>query len=62
MYSTHNELKSVVPERFMKTLKSKIYKKVTAYNKKSYLGYLNELVDEYINTYHHFIAKKPYWC
>ena len=27
MYSTHNEGKSVIAERFIKTLKSKIYKK-----------------------------------
>ena len=40
-YSTHSEGKSVVAERFIRTLKSKIYKKMTANNKKSYLGYLN---------------------
>ena len=41
MYSTRNEVKSVVAERFMKTLKSKIYKKMTANARKSYLPYLN---------------------
>ena len=45
MYSTHNEDKSVIAEKFIKTLKSKIYKKVTA-NSKSYLLYLNKLVDQ----------------
>ena len=43
MYCTHNEDKSVIAERFIKTLKSKIYKKMTANNSKSYLPYLNKL-------------------
>ena len=30
-----------------------------ANNKKTFLGYLNKLVDEYNNTYHHSIGKKP---
>ena len=30
MYSTHNEGKSVIAERFIKTVKRKIYKKMTA--------------------------------
>ena len=59
MYSTHNEGKSVIAERFIKTLKSKIYKKMTANNNKSCLLYLNKLVDQYNNTYHHSINKKP---
>ena len=52
MYSTHNEGKSVVAEGFTKTLKVKIYKKVTATDSKSSLGYLNKLADEYKNIYH----------
>ena len=59
MYSTHNEGKSVIAERFTKTLKSKIYKKMTANNSKFYLPYLSKLVDQYNNTYHHSINKKP---
>ena len=59
MYSTHNEGKSVIAERFIKTLKSKIYKKITANDSKSYLSYLNKLVDQYNNTYHHYVNKKP---
>ena len=58
MYSTHNEGKSVIAERFIKTLKAKIYKEVTANDSKSYLPYLNKLVDEYNNNYHHSINKK----
>ena len=49
---TANEGKSVVAERFIRTLKSKIYKKMTANDSKFYLGYLNKLVDDYKNTYH----------
>ena len=45
MYSTHNEGKSVVTEMFIKTLKGKIYKTMTANNSKSYLGYLNKLAE-----------------
>ena len=59
IYSTHNEGKSVIVERFVKTLKAKIYKKMTASDSKSYLRYLNKLVHQYNNTYHHFINKKP---
>ena len=58
MYSTH-ESKSVIDERFMKTLKAKIYKKVIANDSKSYLPYLNKLVDQCNNTYHHSTGKKP---
>ena len=58
MYSTHDEGKSVIAERFIKTLKAKIYKKMTANDSKSYLSYLNKLVDQYNNTYHHSINKK----
>ena len=54
-----NEGKSVIAEKFIETLKSKIYKKMTANDSKSYLPYLNKLVDHYNNTYHHSIDKKP---
>ena len=47
MYLVHNEAKSVIAERFIKTLKTKIYKIVTANDNKSYLSYLNTLVDQY---------------
>ena len=55
MYSTHIEGKSVVAERLIKTLKSKIYRKMIANDSKSYLPYLNKIVDQYSNTYHHSI-------
>ena len=47
IYSTHNEGKSVITERIKKT---KIYKKMTANNSKSYLLYLKRLVGQYNNT------------
>ena len=49
LFATHNEGMSVIAERFRKTSKSKIYKRITADNSKSYLPYLNKLVDEYNN-------------
>ena len=52
MYSKHNEGKSVIGERFIKTLKAKIYKKKSANDSKSYLLYLNKLVNQKNNTYH----------
>ena len=41
MCSIHNEGKSVIAERFIKTLKSEIYKRMTSNDSKSYLPYLN---------------------
>ena len=37
MYSTHNEGKSVVAERFIRTLKAKIYKYLTSVSKTVYI-------------------------
>ena len=59
MYSTHNEGKSVVAERFIRMLKSKIYKYITSISKNVYIGKLNDIVDEYNNTYHTTIKMKP---
>ena len=50
--SANNEDKSVVAERFTKTLKGKIRKKMTTNDSNSCLNYLNKLVDEYKNNYH----------
>ena len=58
IYSTRDLFKSIIAERFIKTLKSKIYKKMIDNDSKSYLPYLNKLVDQYNNTYHHSINKK----
>ena len=59
MYSTYNERKSVVAERFIRTLKNKIYKHMTASSKNVYFDVLDDLVDEYNNTYHKTIKMKP---
>ena len=59
MYSTHNEEKSVVPERFIRTLKSKIYEYMTSISKNVYIDKLDDIVDEYNNTYHTAIKMKP---
>ena len=59
MYSTHNEGKSVVAERFVRTLKNKIYKHMTAISKNVYFDVLDDIVDKYNNTYHRIIKMKP---
>ena len=59
MYSTHNEGKSVVVERFIRTLKSKISKYMTSISKNVYIDKLDDIVDEYNNTYHTTIKMKP---
>ena len=57
MHSTHNEGKSVVAERFIRTLKNKIYKYMTSQN--VYIDKLDDIVNEYNNTYHRTIKMKP---
>ena len=56
--SISNYGKSITAERFTKTLKAKIYKNVTANDSKSYLHYLDKLVDQCNNTFHCYINKK----
>ena len=52
MYSTNNEGKSVIAERFIKTLKKKIYKYMIAISKNVYIDRLDDIVKEYNNKYH----------
>ena len=59
MYSTNNEGKSVVAKRFIRTLKSKMYKHMTSISKNVYIDKLDDLVNEYNNTYHTTIKMKP---
>ena len=59
MHSIHNEGKSVVAERFIRTLKTKIYKYMTSVSKNVYIDKLDDIVDEYNNTYHRTIKMKP---
>ena len=59
MYSTFNEGKSVVAERFIKTLKNKIYKHMTTIGKNVYIDVLHDIVKQYNNTVHSSIKMKP---
>ena len=59
MYSTHNEWKFVVVERFIRTLKKKIYKYMTSVSKNVYIDKLDDIVNKCNNTYHSTIKIKP---
>ena len=59
MYLTYKEGKSVVVERFVRTSKTKIYKYMTSLPKNMYIDKLNDIVNEYNNTYHRRIKMKP---
>ena len=59
MYSIRNEGKSVVAERFIRALKTKIYKYMTSVSKNVYIDKLDDIVGEYNNTYHRTIKMKP---
>ena len=58
MYSTFNEGKSVVAERFIRTLKNKLYKHMAATGKNVYYDVLDDIVNEYNNTKHSTIKMK----
>ena len=49
MYSTYNEGKSVVAERFIRTLKNKLYKQMTATRKTVYYDVLDDVINKYNN-------------
>ena len=59
MYSIHNEGKSVIAERFIKTLKNKIDKYMTSISKNAYIDKLDDIVNKYNNTYPRTIKMKP---
>ena len=59
MYSTYNEGKSVVAERFIRTLKNKLYKHMTATGKNVYYDVLDDAVNKYNNIKHSNIKMKP---
>ena len=59
MYSTYNEGKSVVAERFIRALKNKLHKYMTATGKNVYYDVLDDVVNEYNNTKHSTIKMKP---
>ena len=58
MYSTYNEGKSVVAERFIRTLKNKIFKHMTAISKNVYFDVLDDIVNKYNNTVYKTIKMK----
>ena len=55
MYSTHNEGKTVVAERFIRTIKNKIYKYMTSISKNVYIDKLDDIVHKYNNKKHRSI-------
>ena len=59
MYSTYNEDKSVVAERFIRTLKNKLYKHMTAASKNVCYDVLDDVLNKYNNTKHSAIKMKP---
>ena len=58
MYSTFNEGKPVVAERFIRTLNNKIFKHMIAISKNIYFDALDDIVDQYNNTVHRTIKMK----
>ena len=58
MYSTFNEGKSVVAERFIRTLKNKLCKHMTATGKNVYFDVLDDVVNEYNNAKHNTMKMK----
>ena len=60
MYLMYNEAKSVVAERFIRTLKNKLHKRyMTATGKSVYYDVLDDVVNEYNNTKHNTVKMKP---
>ena len=59
MHSTYNEGKSVVAERFIRTLKNKLYEHMTVTGKNVYYNVLDDVVSKYNNTKHSTIKMKP---
>ena len=58
MYSTFNERKSAVAERFIRTLKNKLYKQMAATGKNVYYDVLDDRVNKYNNNKHSTIKMK----
>ena len=58
-HSTYNELRSVVTQRFIRTLKRNIYKYMTSISKYVCIDKLDDIFNEYNSTYHRTIKMKP---
>ena len=52
MYSTYDQGKSVITERFIRTLKNKVYKYMTTVSKNVYIDKLYEIVNKYNKIYY----------
>ena len=59
MYSTCNEGKFAVAERFVRNLKNKNFKHMTDFSKNIYFDALDDIVNKYNNTVHRAIKMKP---
>ena len=59
MYSTNSEEKSVLAERFIRNLTTKVYKYMTSVSKNVFIDKLDDIVNEYDNTYRRTINMKP---
>ena len=59
MYSTYNEGKSVLAEKFIRNLKSKIFKRMIVVSQNVYFHVSNDIVNKYNNTVHRSIKIKP---
>ena len=58
MYSTHNERKSILSERFIRALENKIYKHMTSVSENVYMDKLDDIVHQYNKTYYGTIKMK----
>ena len=59
MHSKHNEGKSVIAERFIRTLKNRTYEYMTSVSKIVYIDELDDIVNKYNNIYNSTIKMKP---
>ena len=59
MHSTHSEGKSIIAERFIRTLKNKSYKCMTSISKNVYIDKWDDIVNKYNNVYNSTIKVKP---
>ena len=59
MHSTHNDGKSVAAERFIRTIKNKIYKYMTSISKSVYINKLDDIVHKYSYKKHRTFTMKP---
>ena len=59
IYSSFNKGKSVIAKRFIRMLKNKILKCITAISKNDYFDLLDDIANKYNNTVHRTIKMKP---